>query len=64
MTHHDSFTRDLKNRTNKTYSGYDWTYDGLFAYPRVKGKDKHRRAKYERTLRKRADQQASRLCAN
>nr|MDH3082636.1 hypothetical protein [Bacillus subtilis] len=50
MTYH----RRLKTTVFKKYSGYDWTYDGMFEKPRVKG-DKRKRSKHERTIRKRID---------
>lgn len=48
-----TFNRELKIRTNKTYDGWDWTMDGQFKEPRVKGKDKKARSRYSRTLEKR-----------
>lgn len=48
-----TMNRVLKIATNKSYSGWDWTYDGRFPEPRVKGKDKRQRSKYQRTLEKR-----------
>ncbi|PJI12364.1 hypothetical protein CTV96_09455 [Bacillus altitudinis] len=47
--------RWLKTQTFKNYSGYDYTYDGMYPKPRVKGEDKKMRSKHERTLRKRID---------
>lgn len=45
--------RVLKVTTNKSYSGWDWTYDGAFPEPRVKGKNKRQRSKLQRNLQKR-----------
>ncbi|MCM3140463.1 hypothetical protein M3573_19480 [Bacillus safensis] len=47
--------RWLKTQTFKDFSGYDFTRDGMFPKPRVKGEDKKMRTKKERTLRKRID---------
>lgn len=47
--------RWLKTQTFKNYSGYDFTRDGMYPKPRVKGEDKKIRSKHERTLRKRID---------
>lgn len=48
-----TLNRRLKVEVNKTYGGWDWTMDGRFAEPRVKGADKRRRSKYQRTIEKR-----------
>jgi hypothetical protein len=48
-----TLNRRLKIETNKTYDGWDWTQDGRFDEPRVKGADKRRRSKYQRTIEKR-----------
>lgn len=45
-----TLNRTLKLATNKTYDGYDWTEDGRFEKPRVKGINKRRRSKYQRTI--------------
>ena len=45
--------RIMKIETNKTYGNWDWTMDGQYDKPRVKGKDKRRRSKYQRTIEKR-----------
>lgn len=48
-----TFNRVSKIKTSKLYSGWDWTRDGIFQKPRVKGKYKRQRSKYRRTLEKR-----------
>ncbi|ATC53288.1 hypothetical protein ABE62_15900 [Bacillus amyloliquefaciens] len=48
MTYH----RRLKTTVFKKYSGYDWTCDGMFQAPKVKGINKRRRSKHERIIRK------------
>lgn len=48
--------RVMKLKTNKLYSGWDWTCDGIFQKPRVKGKYKRQRSKYRRTVEKRFTQ--------
>ncbi|AEB63764.1 hypothetical protein MHH91_10705 [Bacillus sp. FSL K6-2819] len=40
MTYHSR----LKTTVFKKYSGYDWTYDGMFEKTRVKGSDKRKRS--------------------
>lgn len=45
--------RVLKVETDKTYGNWDWTYDGAYKEPRVKGKDKRRRNKHQRSIEKR-----------
>lgn len=50
-----TFPRRLNTEVFKKYSGYDWTYDGVYSEPRVKGADKRMRSKHERTIRKRID---------
>lgn len=52
-----TFNRQLKIKTNKTYDGWDWTMDGQYNKPRVKGKDKKARTRYSRTLEKQYTQQ-------
>jgi hypothetical protein len=44
--------RKLKRSTDKEYTGYYYTYDGMFP-PLVKGKDKKRRQKDMREFLKR-----------
>lgn len=44
--------RILKRQADKTYTGYDYTYDGAYP-PRVKGKDKKRRQRDTRRYLKR-----------
>jgi|GEM_PF-3645089 len=45
--------RQIKIETNKTYGNWDWTKDGQYPTPRVKGKDKRRRNKHQRNIEKR-----------
>lgn len=45
-----TFHRHLKTKMVKKYSGYDWTWDGMFEKPRVKGSDKRKRSKHERAI--------------
>lgn len=49
-----NINRILKRSSDKTYTGYDYTLDGA-SDPRVKGEDKRKRTKLERTIRKRID---------
>nr|CAF1823222.1 hypothetical protein NRS6085_04217 [Bacillus subtilis] len=50
-----TFHRRLKTKVFKKYSRYDWTCDGMFDKPRVKGSDKRKRSKHERIIRKDMD---------
>ena len=47
--------RNLKIQADKTYTGYDYTYDGAYD-PRVKGEDKKRRQRVTRRYLKRESQ--------
>lgn len=49
-----TLNQQMKVATNKTYGGWDWTMDGKHDKPRIKGADKRRRSKYQRTIEKRA----------
>ncbi|MCR6108603.1 hypothetical protein HXA34_20145 [Salipaludibacillus agaradhaerens] len=49
-----TFQRQLKLKTNKSFDIIDYGKDGAFQEPRVKGKDKKLRSKYQRTLEKRS----------
>lgn len=49
-----TYNRILKREADKTFTGYDYTYDGAYE-PRVKGRDKKARTKLQRTIRKRID---------
>lgn len=42
----------VKKIVDKTYTGYDYTYDGAYP-PRVKGRDKKKRARLRRNIEKR-----------
>lgn len=48
--------RRLKQKADKTYTGYDYTYDGAYS-PRVKGKDKKKRQRNIRNFLKRETQE-------
>ncbi|WP_078598605.1 hypothetical protein [Evansella clarkii] len=54
-----TFQRQLKAETNKSFDVIDYGKDGQFPEPRVKGKDKKLRSKYQRTLEKRFLQKES-----
>ncbi|PTY92962.1 hypothetical protein [Heyndrickxia sporothermodurans] len=47
-----TLSRNLKRQADKTYTGYDYTYDGAYS-PRVKGQDKKRRQRDMRRYLKR-----------
>lgn len=55
-----TLNRRLKLETNKTYDGWDWTMDGRFDEPRVKGRDKQMRSKHQRTIEKRITRKEAR----
>jgi hypothetical protein len=45
--------REFKIAANKNYCGWDFTMDGRYEEPRIKGEDKKRRSKLRRTIEKR-----------
>jgi hypothetical protein len=47
-----TLNRRLKCQADKTYTGYDYTFDGAYP-PRVKGEDKKRRQRLTRQYLKR-----------
>lgn len=56
-----TLNRAIKLQTNKTYGNWDFTLDGAADEPRVKGKDKHLRSKYSRTIEKRLTKEDTRI---
>ncbi|KYD05399.1 hypothetical protein B4144_2007 [Bacillus atrophaeus] len=57
-----TYYRCLKTKVFKKYSGYDWTCEGMFGKPRVRGSDKRKRSKHERTIRKVMDKKEISYC--